>query len=434
VLEVIRQRVSYLSGGAEGALNLLLEAIKFAFTGETPVQGRGCAGEHFWRFQLYAAELRALGEVMLLPPTDKPSVSGDGLENGCRTIGYAHFLELICATDSDIAAMSSEARRLEARRFQAAFAKLKADVVAVAARPEARPMRRLNMLRVLLMRLIDELDPPARGATALERDAIAEEEARWRTDGLFTAAEGGGGGGGGGVAHAAAPAPALVAVSPPGSPAQGGARRGVKRARAEDGAAAASAAAAAAARLPLPALLLVPIDSLPFAPTPSAPLASSSPPPPPLRLSKAATRMEIIPRDEFRWHPQYDATVADAAQAGNAAQRKFLRDLYAAMHRTKARGRAGEQRRLLAMLELGALESLQRGIAAADMGTTTGDDGGAADGVIARALPPALRGDGRAVAAVRARLALLSRSRQLLRAEHVALQLDSLERTEALEM
>jgi hypothetical protein len=326
--------------------------------------------------------------------------------------------------------MASEARRLETRRFQAAFAKLKADVVAVAARPEARPMRRLNMLRVLLMRLIDELDPPARGATALERDAIAEEEARWRRDGLFTTAEGGGGGG---MAHAAAPARALVAVSPPGSPAQGGARRGVKRARAEGGDAAA-AAAAAALRVPLPALLLVPIDSLPFAPTPSAPLDDSSPPPP-LRLSKAATRMEIIPRDEFRWHPQYDATVADAAQAGNAAQRKYLRDLYAAMHRTKARGRAGEKRRLHAMLELGALETLQRSIAAAEKGGgATGDDGGAADGVIARMLPPALRGDGRAVAAVHARLALLSRSRQLLRAEHVALQLDSLERTEALEM
>ena len=75
----------------------------------------------------------------------------------------------------------------------------------------------------------------------------------------------------------------------------------------------------------------------------------------PLAMSKRATHMEVVPREDFRWPRQYDATVADETQAGNAAQLGYLKSLYAAMHRTKARGLAGERRRLLGMLELDAL-------------------------------------------------------------------------------
>ncbi len=103
VLEVIRQTVSFLSGGNAAALNLLLDAIRFQFSGETPTQGAGVEGEDFSRLQLYAADQRAIGECMLLPAS-----AGDAQSTAFRTLGYARFLELL---NTDAAAVQEESRR-----------------------------------------------------------------------------------------------------------------------------------------------------------------------------------------------------------------------------------------------------------------------------------------------------------------------------------
>jgi hypothetical protein len=249
------------------------------------------------------------------------------------------------------------------------------------------------MLKVLLMRLIDELDPPARGPTLMELAAIKAEEATWPQ-----------------AAERGDATPALVIVPPPCDEQPG--EPTLKRKRD----AVADAPAASAEQSPLPPLLVLPAEALPLGDADAA-----------LQLiTERQTRIELVTRD-FRWPCQYDAAVEDASQAGSAAQAKYLRDLFASMHRAKSRGVAGERRRLLAMLELDGLETLQRSVAAERSAA-------AVDAAIARALPAGLCGDARAAAAVRAKLALLARSQHYLRGEHLLLQLDSLEKTQSMEL
>jgi hypothetical protein len=376
IMEHVRTTVSYLSGTSEIALNILLEGIRFQFTGETPIQGAGQAGEDAFRLQLYAQEMRAMGEVMLESVHHKE----DDHAKSFHAIGYAKFLDLI---DADAENPHNAHRKHQLLRFQAAFAKLKGDVQAISAHPERRPKRRLNMLRVLLMRLIDELDPPSCGPTKFELIAREEEEARWQS----------------------ADSVQLVPVDT--SHGETIQRRVPGRITAD---ADASGSPAKKRRL-----LLVPGDVL-----------SGRPPHAAIKTNEAGVTgmpsgplgLEVIPRDEFRWPSQYDASVADSQQAGCNAQLDYLRGIYAAMHRTKARGIAADQRRLFATMQLHALRSLQR----------------RGDADIAQALPTELRGDAEVLRSVEEQLARLSRCDHLMRSEQLAIQLevfDSLERLES---
>ena len=367
IMEHVRTTVSYLSGTSEIALNILLDAIRFQFTGETAVQGGGQPGEDAFRLQLYAQEMRAMGEVMLDSSHAHPTDESGSTAKSFRVIGYAQFLDLM---DADVDSPHNTSRRHALLRFQAAFAKLKGDLLAISRHPEQRPKRRLNMLRVLLMRLIDELDPPSRGPTLLELAACKEEELRW---------------------------PPSVPVQL--VPVDTGMVAPQRRILAHNINKPADATAHAPKRR---RLLLVPSNIFPEqSPCPTMKTCTSGMPP-------GQFGFEVIPRDEFRWPKQYDASVADVQQAGCNAQLEYLRGIYAAMHRIKARGIAAEQHRMFATMQLEALRSLQR----------------RCDADIVQALPKEFREDEDVLRSTHEQLARLSWCDHLLRSEQLVFQLE----------
>ena len=364
IMEHVRTTVSYLSGTSEIALNILLDAIRFQFTGETAVQGGGQPGEDAFRLQLYAQEMRAIGEVML--ESSHATDENGSTAKSFRVIGYAQFLDLM---DADVNSPLNASRRHALLRFQAAFAKLKGDLLAISRHPEQRPKRRLNMLRVLLMRLIDELDPPSRGPTLLELAACEEEELRWPPSDPVQLVP----------VHTGMDAPQRQILARNSKPAVATAHAPKRR-----------------------RLLLVPSNIFPE-PSQCRTMKTCTSGLPPGQFG-----LEVIPRDEFRWPQQYDASVADVQQAGCNAQLEYLRGIYAAMHRIKARGIAAEQHRMFATMQLEALRSLQR----------------RCDADIVQALPKEFREDEDVLRSTHEQLARLSWCDHLLRSEQLVFQLE----------
>jgi len=203
-LEVIRQEIVFIAGGAEDSavLSGLVDAIKFAFTGETPVQGvppRGQAGEpaydlpqHANIMQLYAGELRAIGEVMLQEDSDAGSslqalASGGGggapvVNQNLNVIGYAEFVRRMSKAGVPKGAGARLKNRWETqeRFMQRSLAPLLAHVDALAALPKGEaPTKRLTLLQVLLCRLVELLDGAVAWDAGPAYDLEAGEEPRY---------------------------------------------------------------------------------------------------------------------------------------------------------------------------------------------------------------------------------------------------------------
>ncbi|GIL46402.1 hypothetical protein Vafri_3400 [Volvox africanus] len=161
-LEVIRQEIVFIvgEGNQTSNLNLIIDAIKFQFTGETPVQGNGRPGdvatETNWQMlQLYAGELRAIGEVMITERSSDDNHQGSNLS----VIGYAEFVRRLTAEPP------SAAEELPA--WNASKEKLQQDILSpllsyidrlMTLDNESAPKYRMAILQVLLCKLIDVLD------------------------------------------------------------------------------------------------------------------------------------------------------------------------------------------------------------------------------------------------------------------------------------
>ncbi|KAK9805212.1 hypothetical protein WJX72_006808 [[Myrmecia] bisecta] len=154
-LEVIRQEVTFITGDSNAEdLNNLFDAIKFQFTGQTPVQGMGGADseERAELLQMYAGELRAIGEVMLVPG------SQDG--GGLAPMGYAQFLKMLTARPppegADTEALKAWSTSAE-HQLQTNMDLVLKHVRALADL-EQPPRKRMAIIQVLLCKLIDLLD------------------------------------------------------------------------------------------------------------------------------------------------------------------------------------------------------------------------------------------------------------------------------------
>ncbi|KXZ51931.1 hypothetical protein GPECTOR_11g57 [Gonium pectorale] len=163
-LEVIRQEIVFIVGGGNRTsdLNLILDAIKFQFTGETPVQGNGSPHSldtdvHWQTLQLYAGELRAIGEVMIVERT----YDDDNVGSNLSVIGYAEFVRRCNAeppgldSPEELAAWKAGKEKLQ----QETLAPLLGHVdKLMTLENDSAPRRRITMLQVLLCKLIDVLD------------------------------------------------------------------------------------------------------------------------------------------------------------------------------------------------------------------------------------------------------------------------------------
>ncbi|EFJ53075.1 hypothetical protein VOLCADRAFT_85983 [Volvox carteri f. nagariensis] len=161
-LEVIRQEIVFIvgAGNQTSNLNLIIDAIKFQFTGETPVQGNGRPGdvgaEPQWQvLQLYAGELRAIGEVMITERLCDDNHLGSNLS----VIGYAEFVRRL-TTEPPTAVEELPA-------WRASKEKLHQDILSpllsyidrlMALDSDLSPKYRMTILQVLLCKLIDVLD------------------------------------------------------------------------------------------------------------------------------------------------------------------------------------------------------------------------------------------------------------------------------------
>ncbi|GLI71032.1 hypothetical protein VaNZ11_016149 [Volvox africanus] len=178
-LEVVRQEIVFVTGPRAEILNEVIDAIKFQFTGETPVQGVPCTAEGLeyslespWHIlQLYHVELRAIGEVMLSERTydnDKKDIKSTNL----AVIGYAEFvrrftmreptLEEFTANGCDYANFREAKDHWDASKEKLLQENLRPLTLSVRKwmelQPESRPTERIAMLQVLLCKLIDFLD------------------------------------------------------------------------------------------------------------------------------------------------------------------------------------------------------------------------------------------------------------------------------------
>lgn len=219
-LEIIRREIVFIAAlkvGAEAQgretessdLSRLFEDIKFQFTGETPWQGHSKTpvtssnekwDSHGHILQLYAGELRAIGEVMLVTTGTSTDTSEDSGSNGSLyPIGYAEFVRRMkkkapggeCRSRARSAASIDDATRKKAsvsvkewttaqmewddskeKQFQETLKPLedyvdqlgrlkgpeKEHIEAGALWKGQAPTKRMLMLQVLMCKLIDMLD------------------------------------------------------------------------------------------------------------------------------------------------------------------------------------------------------------------------------------------------------------------------------------
>ncbi|KAG2490560.1 hypothetical protein HYH03_010954 [Edaphochlamys debaryana] len=179
-LEVIRQEIVFIVGVGNDTtdLNLLIDAIKYQFTGEADVQGNAKPpkGEEHWKvLQLYAGELRAIGEVMILERTyeDRSMLS---------VIGYAEFVR------RQTRALKGGASAEEESAWEASPEKLQQDTLQplsdyierlVGYDKTATPTQRMTILQVLLCKLIDVLDSANPFEVGPEYDLENNDEPRY---------------------------------------------------------------------------------------------------------------------------------------------------------------------------------------------------------------------------------------------------------------
>jgi len=187
-LEVIRQEIVFISGQEDSVLlSSLIDAIKFQFTGETPVQGvppKGCEADPEYDknstlLQLYAGELRAIGEVMIKDRgADSMLYISAGAQN-LQVIGYAEFMRRMTKEgppDGSDPELIDQWECVE-KFMQESLAPLLShiDRMAELAKGDA-PVRRLAMMQVLLCRLIDMLDNAVPWDVGRKYDLEAGEE------------------------------------------------------------------------------------------------------------------------------------------------------------------------------------------------------------------------------------------------------------------
>ena len=113
-------------------------------------------GEHD-RLQLYAGEMRSIGEVLLIE-----RVEDSVTETNLMPCGYNEFLELMTMDTRDDAQTAARVPYEELKRaktMQRAFKKFKGDLEHIAKKPEDAPKQRLVVLQSLLCKLIDVIDP-----------------------------------------------------------------------------------------------------------------------------------------------------------------------------------------------------------------------------------------------------------------------------------
>ena len=110
------------------------------------------------RLQLYAGEIRSMGEVMLIDRIE------DGVtETNLMPCGYNEFLELMTL---DLTMKGEDKSRVpykewtRAATMQRAYKKFKGDMELIALKPEDAPKQRIVMMQILLCKLIDLIDPP----------------------------------------------------------------------------------------------------------------------------------------------------------------------------------------------------------------------------------------------------------------------------------
>ncbi|GLC34117.1 hypothetical protein PLESTB_000839200 [Pleodorina starrii] len=153
-LEVIRQEIVFIVGRGNQTpkLNLIIDAIKFQFTGDKDVQGNSKsdknAFEGNWEvLQLFAGELRAIGEVMITERSYDDGQRGTNLS----VIGYAEFARRLKKQDKKASATD--------KLHQAVLSPLLVYIDGLMTMDSTEaPTRRMAMLQVLLCKLIDVLD------------------------------------------------------------------------------------------------------------------------------------------------------------------------------------------------------------------------------------------------------------------------------------
>ncbi|PNW70533.1 hypothetical protein CHLRE_17g723950v5 [Chlamydomonas reinhardtii] len=184
-LEVIRQEIVFIVGEGTANLNMIIDAIKFQFTGDTPCQGKSNepkeADEHWQVLQLYAGELRAIGEVMLTERADDDDNTGSNL----AVIGYAEFQRRCNATEPEDGALP-----IEVAEWKSSKARLQQETLKplmhwidklMELDDKSTPTKRMTMLQVLLCKLIDVLDNAVPYEVGPEYDLENNEEPRYIT-------------------------------------------------------------------------------------------------------------------------------------------------------------------------------------------------------------------------------------------------------------
>ncbi len=428
--EVIRREVTFIQG-SDAAVNLLLDALRYQFSGEDGVQGKDAQGEDFRRMQLYNAEMRAIGEVMIV------STEAQQEHSHHRIMGYSQFLQMLHADAAGASAAAADgataangggeslAALRALQRFQDAFKKLRADLEAVARSPATRPKRRMAMLRVLLCKLVDELDPSGL-QTALQQRANAAEEGRWRKAQEERARK----------EHPPQPATGAPAAKMS-SKLFGRSASAVGKANSLR---MSNAGADEKAPMQQPAdelasglseeeltVLLTPMSDLWQHPESlgarAADLASgggaadaSAALGRPLAgrlLTEDDTRVPLVPRTPPRWQAQYDHNLPEECRA-------FLINLYGEMHALKLHALMEHQRRLQWMEERETIARYRDAVRAAPP---------AAAGVHAalrKVLPPALQDSENAAREALRRVSRLEHTDRLAQAEQSRVQLDNM--------
>jgi hypothetical protein len=168
-LEVIRQEIVFITGDGDAMLlSSMVDAIKFQFTGESPVQGVAPKGKdespeydpEATILQLYAGELRAIGEVMLKADTFQDA-SSYGAAQSLSVMGYAEFVRRMTKTpvSKDKDELHEAWQYSEEKHMQETLRPLMEDIQKLTQLDnDATPKRRIAILQVLLCKLIDMLD------------------------------------------------------------------------------------------------------------------------------------------------------------------------------------------------------------------------------------------------------------------------------------
>lgn len=190
-LEVIRQEIVFITGVKANDLSLIIDALKFQFTGESEVQGayprdRPPPGlphvdEHGGVLQLYAGELRAIGEVMIQERTyDDDTHVGPNL----TVLGFAEFVRRQSAKPPgggrEGCVEAEEWGRSKEKMQQDTLSSLMGDIDTLMTLDDKEaPKRRMTILQVLLCKLIEVLDDAVPWEAGPEYDMEAGEEPRY---------------------------------------------------------------------------------------------------------------------------------------------------------------------------------------------------------------------------------------------------------------